>query len=1312
MKRLIGLILLLVAFAAAHAEDNMNFYALSVKHGLSFSRVQSITKDKYGFMWFATRNGLNRYDGYRMHHYRLKTESNFRSVKMDGSGTVWARTNNTLCLYESRLDTLNTDIMRHLSRLGITETVESLKIDEDKNLWCWSKNHIYYYDFAKRKLKRFANRNRAGIQAFTCRNGKAYIMDMQGNVLCMNTSNGKTATRFRFHDGKGTPHSIYLDTFNRLWVYTPNRPLIHCYDMTTGRELTIAGDRQSEECEITQLLDDGNGYVWIATNAGIYKINGYNFTTEHIRKQASSSFSLRSNHICSLYKDDSGIIWVGTGREGVCYQKLDKMSFETHMINSEEDITCILEDYAGNVWLGTDGNGLIKIGADGRQTVFNTTNSPLASNFIVSSYEDKNGRMWIGTYNHGLYLKQGGNIIPFVWPGFSNESSPLYHVKKITQDNEGTVWFASNMKGLVGYTASKRFLHFDRTNSSLQTNSITDICSRDGRLWIATSYGLYVMDVRSKKISPLTVGGKTPLAGEFVECVMEDHRGLLWAGTQNGLLVYNRKKEEMTILVNHDGLSHRHILGLVEDSQHNVWAPTVYGLSRIKTTQDPTSGKISYSCMFYTDIDGLGDITFTPRSIIQTASGNIVAGGTGRTLVFKPNDTAECPGNDTKVVFTDLHVAGELVKPGMPLADGRILLNASLYMQKEITLDYSDHNFSIDVSTMNYGSEHKLIYQYRLSGSDRWTDLDGNRISFNQLSYGDYRLEVRVKNTMGLVISPSVLKIHIRPPFWLSTYACIIYLLAIMALCFYVYKRYQWNMAKKQRKLEYRHREEMNEEKMKFFTNVSHDLKTPLSLIVIPLEKIIRNNRQSDLKEDLLLMQRNVKLLKSEVNQLLEFRKLDQHKSQIVSSYGSLTDFIKETCTSFEPLTQKKGITLSVSMPDEGIEMDFDKEKMQRILMNLLSNAYKYNVENGKIEVKVGHISSETGEKVTIEVSDTGIGIKDENKEKVFDRFYQEKTDQTHIGNGIGLHIVKEYVLLHHGEITVTDNVPQGSVFTVTLPVTRHHAAASEETPSATISAAAEIPAGKVGKKILLVEDNDDFRKFMARTLADRYTILQAANGKEALDVMAEEDVDIVISDVMMPVMDGQQLCRKIKTDITLSHIPVILLTARSSDEHIMEGLKDGADDYITKPFNMEILILRIDRILEWTRNNHQKSNTMDVSPSEITVSSLDEQLMTSLIKHVEENMGNEDFSVEDLSAAVGLSRGHLYKKLMSITGKSPIEFIRILRIKRGKQLLEQSGRNISQAAYEVGMSPKQFSKFFKEEYGMLPSDYMKKEKG
>ena len=873
------------------------------------------------------------------------------------------------------------------------------------------------------------------------------------------------------------------------------------------------------------------------------------------------------------------------------------------------------------------------------------------------------------------------------------------------------IYCLDNAGNITPYTMEK---------TGMLTNSITTFSCADGiNLYIGTSSGLYCMNTETKEISLLEDNNSILNLFEevHINCIYQDTRGLLWIGTQTGMDVYNKNTKERIHLSTKNGLSHDYIRAITEDKEKNIWVTTDHGVTNIIATNSPEPSS-KFLCYPYFEEDGIGNMAFNNHSITCTQQGEILMGGSGGYLRINPRFINYRHENHP-VIYTSLYLANQRMEVGSKNSNGRILLHKNIQLLNEITMDYSDSNFALEVSSMDYNSLHKLQYAYRLNKDEEWVKLEGNRIYFNKLSPGTYQLEVKVyeNNNSYKNSKASCLTIHVLPPFWLSVPAYIGYTLLLAGVIIFFFlkmkRKHIRNLSQQKREMEIIQQHEMDEAKMRFFTNVSHDLRTPLSLIIIPLEKLLSSNLEKGVKEELELIHRNSETLLNEVNQLLDFRKLDQQKTQLMLSHGNLSDFVKEVCGSFIPQAVKKGINIRLHINETKMDMDFDRNKIQRILLNLLSNAVKYNYENGEVIVALDKITANGTENAQIQVADTGIGIKDENKDKIFDRFFQEQhSTTTYVGNGIGLHIVKEYVAMHHGTITVENHIPQGTIFTVTLPVTHNYAVNDEKQDEAEIreKAVDEVSDRTDTHKtsLLIVEDNDDFRNFLINCLKDTYQVFDAPNGKEALEILAHQSIQIIISDVMMPEMDGMELCRKIKTDIRYSHIPVILLTARTADEHELSGLKEGADDYITKPFNLEILLLRIQKILKWTINNHEKFKTIDISPSEITVSSLDEQLIEKAIRAVEENMDNSEFSVEELSSYVGMSRGHLYKKLIMITGKSPLEFIRILRVKRGKQLLEQSQLNVSQIAYQIGLSPKQFAKYFKEEFGYVPSEYIK----
>lgn len=943
----------------------------------------------------------------------------------------------------------------------------------------------------------------------------------------------------------------------------------------------------------------------------------------------------------------------------------------------------------------------------------------LSSDLIIGAYTDSEGRIWFGSYGNGLFLWENGRFVSVTYPVKAGEDSPIKFVRHLTEDNKGNLWIGTFSHGLYCMDSQGKFSVYTKNNSCLRTNTITALThlSEDDMLYVGTSTGLYKLDTTRRQLSPITA--KTPdgqsLGIIHVHCLCQDKRGQLWIGTSNGLLIYDRTTQSVSHLTTRNGLSHPRIRGMAEDHNGNLWATTDKGITHIVVVDDPARRDLQFRCYPYYEEDGLGDITFNVYSIYCTRNGEILVGGNGQYIKIRP-DICQHQLARHQVSFTGLYVANQPINVGEADENGRILLKQNIQLLDAITLDHSDVNFAIEVSSMDYLSQHKLKFAYRINPDERWVQAAGNRINFNQLSPGTYRLQVRVDEPNGDSNPVSELVIHIRPPFWLSGPAFGLYILICLGLVIlyahWSHQKHRRTLLQQKKEMEAAQQHEMDEAKLRFFTNISHDLRTPLSLIITPLDQLLKSGKAPAAREELELMRRNASTLMNEVNQLLDFRRLDQQKAQYVPTYGNLSAFVAGVCEAFTALAQKNGISLQFTARSPLLEMNFDRNKMQRILYNLLTNALKYNHEGGSVTVTVDEVLTPDGAAARIRVADTGIGIKDENKPKIFDRFFQEPhTDTTYMGSGIGLHIVKEYVALHRGTITLTDNHPTGSIFSVLIPIDRSQTATqAEQTQPVQPDAPAGLPeAGQQSDNcLLIVEDNEDFRKFLVSCLKDKYRVLEAGNGQEALEVLEQQTVNLIISDVMMPVMDGMELCRRVKHDIRYSHIPIILLTARTAEEHVLNGLKEGADDYITKPFNLEILLLRIQKQLAWTQENHRKFQVMDVSPAEITVSTIDEELIGKAVQIMEQEMDNADFSVEDFSNRLGLSRSGLYKKLVQITGKSPLEFMRTIRLKRGKALLEKSGDSISQIAYQIGMSPKQFSKFFKEEFGYLPSEYKK----
>ena len=685
-------------------------------------------------------------------------------------------------------------------------------------------------------------------------------------------------------------------------------------------------------------------------------------------------------------------------------------------------------------------------------------------------------------------------------------------------------------------------------------------------------------------------------------------------------------------------------------------------------------------------------------------------------------------------MFTGFQLFNEEIEIGKEYG-GRVLLRESLNKVREIELDYKQNVFTVLFASDNYILPDKTQYLYKLEGfNEDWLSgmADMHRVTYTNLAPGTYMLKVKAVNSDGYAgTEEASLKIIIRPPFWMTSWAYAVYallLIGVLMLARNAVLRRERNKFKiQQMEHEAERNEEVNQMKFRFFTNVSHELRTPLTLIISPLESMIKETKDERKLGQLKLMHRNASRLLNLVNQLLDFRKNEVAGLHLSLSEGEIVSYVHNICNSFLMLSEKKNVHLTFFSAIESLNMSFDEDKIGKVVMNLLSNAFKFTPDGGRVDVSLELLKG-AAETLEIKVSDTGVGISDADKERIFERFYQSErkgNGNSTTGSGIGLSLVRDYVTLHGGVVRVFDNVGTGSVFVVDIPV--KHSVVNVATPLSEEAAEedaavlaleseekleTELPDEEGRKKplALIVDDNEDFVSFMRYTLSLYFRVESAVNGKEAWQVIPELMPDIIVSDVMMPEMDGNELCRWVKADKRTSNIPFVLLTAKQSVENKVEGLTIGADDYVTKPFNMEVLILRMRKLIDLSSKNKLRTR-IDPEPSEIVITSMDEKLIENAIKYVEANISRSDLSVEELSHELGMSRVHLYKKLLQITGKTPIEFIRIIRLKRAAQLLRESQQNVSEVAYQVGFNnPKYFSKYFKDEFGVLPSVYQEKE--
>ncbi len=1297
------------------------FHHLSTSNGLSNNRVKSIIKDSYGFLWIGTESGLNRYDGYRFKLYNASNNvadifyDDIQGLQEDKAGNIWIETGNNYLMYNRSKDCIVSDLHPIMAKKGIyLKHIHKIYIDITKNLWVQNSDTLYYYQFSTGQLKSFHCPSKELI-TMADDGQKLYLMFSSGVLYELDIQKGifqiVELPDFVYYKIK-SGNKLYIDQGKGIWLYSGANIYHKGANKDEWKEIELQCTEKTKKRLITALMDEGNGKIWIATDhKDVFIYNKQNDKQIHLVHDPWIPSSILAGTIEAFYKDGSGTVWLGSNRGLSIYHK-SFQNFLKYRNKDFKDINAIMEDQHGNVWLGTDGYGLICKKNDTNRTYEKVNIQENA--VVVSLCEDKKGRIWIGTYQDGLFCIENGHIRQFTKENSDLSDNSVWCIK---EDRYGYLWIGTLWGAMQRFNPESN--EFENQYSDKYENLTAIGMYYDGvdKLYAVTYDGLCILDIttRKKNIHHGNIKGTQHYRHTFLQSVYKDKKDILWIGHNHGLTIWDLKNDTLYFLDKNNGLCDNVIRGICEDQLQHIWVTTSNGCSVLSVHRN-NDQSITYDIDNFSNNDGVTSNEFNRHAICQLRNGNMLLGMTDGYLVVNPNKIMEKSDPDHKVTFTGLKIGTYEIKPDSPYKK-RLLLDHPMEQTSELKLSYADMLITIEYTTMDLLTADKVNYAYKLENfNSQWIYTSDNQITYTSLPPGKYSLLIKACNGDGLWNEePTILHITISPPFWLSKYAYALYIILLIGI-FIVYrkrlhKNHQHKLEQQQLQIEREQKIRINDMKLKFFTNISHDFRTPLTLIITPLQQIIGELKDDDLRKKINAIYRNAEQLLNMVNELLDFRKLDVGAEKLYLAQGDFVLFVNEIATAFNIYAADRHMNFFVSSEVESVNMLFDTDKIRKIVNNLLSNAFKYTDDEGNISVRIFRYGNSVG----VSISDSGMGIPDEEKKHIFKRFYQIPQEHEKTGSGIGLHIANEYVCLHGGNITVENNIPCGSVFTFTIPIIEPDREKRYLLPDNLLNNEQKTKKTDQKKRpmLLLVEDNKEFREFMSESLSNDFDVLVADNGQEALVHLKESDVDCVISDVMMPVIDGLNLCKQIKTNIHWSHIPVILLTARAAEECKIQSLEYGADDYITKPFNLHLLKLRIQKFMEWNMKCHQTFNQkLDFSPSEITITSLDEQLIAKSLKIIEEHMDNPDLSVELLSAAVGLTRGHLYKKLMHITGKSPQEFIKTIRLKRAKQLLEKSQLQIAEVAYAVGFnSPKVFTHNFRNEFGISPSQYLKKQK-
>jgi signal transduction histidine kinase/ligand-binding sensor domain-containing protein/DNA-binding response OmpR family regulator len=1357
------------------AQNNKyQFSQLNRSNGLSNNQVNVVFKDSEGFIWFGTAAGLNRYDGYTFkvfkHNVYDKKSLNddFVTSIFEGPGKkLWVSTRGGYCFYDPETEQFSSDISLMTSSLKLPGYPNVSKIIRSGNGEFWfvcPDSGLYRYNELNKTTRRyyrhhsggslFSNfiadiaRDAAGNIWIEYRNGVVEMLDAKQNRIAYRTDIFNKAV-----NNKDGYYSITVDKDGDLWLYNPNFDSSACYYSPSSgafRRITdqSAGAKLKSNI-ITNIIQADDGLIWIATDhGGINVLNKKNFTITYLLNREDDAKSLSHNSV-TLYKDDSGIMWAGTFKEGVSYYHKNIIRFPLYRHFSSdskslsfEDVNKFVEDKNGNLWIGTNGGGLIyfnrKTGSFKQYKSEPGNPNSLSNDIIISLCIDHDQKLWIGTYFGGLDCFDGKKFIHYKHDDKVAGSIADNRVWSILEDSSNRLWIGTFAGGLQIFEREKKIFSSPFKQTDIRSPYIATLFEdRKGNIWVGGYLGIDVILKKNGKIIHYGTDNKDThsLISNSTNCITQDSRGLIWIATREGVSIVNPQTGFIRSLTAKNGLPDNTIMDILEDNQGKIWVSTANGLSRVTFIQK----QAPYTFRFenFDETDGLQGKEFNTRAALKTSKGELIFGGGHGFNIFDPL-TIHANIYRPRLVFTDFLLFNKSITANEEV-NGHVVLSKAISATHELTLTHSENVFTIEFAALNFFNPNKVKHQYMMEGFDKdWLDA-GNAIrkaTYTNLDGGDYTFKVRAISQEGKWDPDYItLKIKVLPPFWKSTIAYLIYVMLLAGILFFMRRRgiqkirrqFEVEKEKQEAKLlveherqEARRMHELDMMKIKFFTNVSHEFRTPLSLIMAPVDKILKNTEAVEQRYQLQLINRNAKRLLNMVNQLLDFRKMEVQELRLHARNGDIISFIKEMVYSFSDVAEKKHIRLVFDSEIQSLAINFDHDKIERILFNLLSNAFKFTPDEGHVSVLLAIIEKTAGKLLLeIKVIDTGIGIPPDKQDKIFERFFQNEVPGSMVnqGSGIGLSITKEFVKLHNGEISVESEAGRGSCFTISLPVDlmaeEQIPANKTNTPVPAMTDEAWVQAGNgnTTKKltVLLVEDNEDFRFYLKDNLSDTFNIIEAANGREGWQKSLALHPNLVVSDISMPEMNGIDLCRKIRNDKRTSHIPVVLLTAVTGEEQQLQGLETGANDYLTKPFNFEILMSKLKNILamqEDMRKTYQKQ--LDVKPTEVVTESFDEAFIKKAVQLIEKNIDNADFSVEELSSELFVSRVTLYKRALALTGKSPVDLIRSIRLKRAAQLLESSQLTISQISYKVGFkSQKYFVRCFKAEFNCLPSAYV-----
>lgn len=1326
-------------------QNELSFDSFSQENGLPNNQIQCIYQDHKGWMWFGTSQGLSRFDGYQFVNYLHSPHDSVgfsgtlvRVICEDRKGNLLIGTENGgLNVYNRELEKFNHPYKNDPFFKSRAISVNDIKEDQKGNLWLGTSINLVMID-SLGSVHPVSKESDDDPNSFWSDFVRVLQFDNTGK-LWVGTNEGvfiydpevKIIERLNLPFEKGDTDEIweiFLDIDGSMWIGTySNGAFIVDPISRSIKKVNLDGDY--ERTETVKTISQGAfGNYWIGTRGGLFIYNKTKGVTGFYRHDEREPTSIINSSLLDIMHDNRGETWIGT-RGGLSLLAKSKQrfhSFGSHPSDNKFLNSSIVYgfwiDKQENIWIATEDGG-VNIYHPKTETftyLMADANNPntVSRNCIKAFLDDKKGNLWIGTFLGGIDVL---NLETGKYTHYRNDPSDPNSlsdnkVYDFLLDNEGYIWIGTT-SGIDRFDPkSKKFTHFSQLAGEEQVNWIE--MDSYNNIWIGAPDEIVIYNPGSKDIKRFT---------EHSRSFYEDSKGRCWITTlDRGIAQYSSIDGPIRYFDKEDGLSNNQALCILEDNDHFLWISTSNGLSKF----NPETNMFQN----YTSKDGLRNNQFTYGAAYKSNAGDLLFGSISGFNIFNPSEV-KVDDSEVPVVLTDLKVFNRKVE----ITSGKkSILKKSISETDHLIFNYSENVFTLEFAALNYVSSSSNQYSYFLEGFDKeWNEPSYSRTAtYTNLDPGEYTFHVK-RILPGASDTNNELKvlITILPPYWKTQWFRLLVLVIIGGL---IYLLIQFFLNREKIKTELiiermkaRKLHELDMLKLKFFTNISHEIRTPLTLILAPLEKLISHKMPpEEVQSHLDIMYRNTKHLDRLINQLLDFRKLESGNLKLELLQGDIVSYVSGIVHSFDSYAEEKEIHLKFNTLKKRLMAQFDADKIEKILNNLLSNAFKFTGKGGKISVNLSlvfdsnedDISTENPDKEFIEISvrDTGTGISQSNTSKIFNRFFQVNEQAVHTGAGIGLAFVKELVALHNGKIFVESKPGKGSKFTFRIPyeAEQNNAAISEigitENTSLPVSKiiAGENHNDSVHSEIMLiVEDNPDVRSLVKSHFASKYQVFEANDGKEGWEIALNIIPDIIISDVLMPDVDGYEFCKKIKKDERTSHIPILLLTALHSKEHEMKGLSCGADDYITKPFDLNILQTKVDNMLSIRNSLKEKySGEITLQPRNILISSPEEKFLHKAMEVVEANISDAELDIERFAQEVGVSRMQLYRKLHALTDMTVKEFIRSIRLKRASQLLIQEKMSVSEIAYAVGFKDlSHFRKCFRQTYGMNATEYVKK---